>query len=758
MGSSVDSGVHVAKKDTSRAHEASGIGLAALLVTTLAFLTPPTLFEGLDWGELHLPNRRFLAQSLGSGRLPLWNPYVALGRPFLADVETAVFYPPNLIYVVLDPSVALALLTAAHVVLAGAGMLRLGRLLGAQRWASAIAALSFVLGAPIAARLAAGQVAYAHAACYLPLIFALGAEMQHSFSWARLARLAAALGLQLLCGHPQIAWVTWLGLVAFLAGRAGSRPIAWRSWLEGAGGLAAAFALGLGLAGIMLGPFLELVTQGNRAQPTLAFAAGGAMEWSHWISLLLPNGNTRLFYWESNQYMGLLAAAVGLAGLLRGRDANARGLAAVASVGALVAAGPRTPVFGVLYSVLPGIALFRIHARAAILVSFALTVGGALFLSHPPQGPRRKQLLAVSLAIPVLAVGLAWFWRPLPIPRSLLLGRLALIVAVAILGFLAVSEEHPLRRASRLGLPMVVVADLLTAQLATKAAWLWPVPPTSGTEKRLASRLAEAGLLRPGLAPPRIAVPRIAARENAAMAYGWASVAGYNALTLDRVWRYLHLTLGVEPSVDENTYVSARVYEHGPFPYREAALVAGWDPKTSAIALRPTSDPRAYVVGKVRPVRDWHEALAFLRGGHDVHREALVEAGDLAATGSLRPETIVRGRATILSFEPERIVIGAETSEPALLVLKEAWYPGWRAWVDGRSAPCVAANAWMRAVPLPAGTHDVRLEYRSRFLGAGAATSVVSAALLLLGPRLLRPRPLLGDLQSGTGQGRDGSA
>jgi len=758
VGSSVDSGVHVAKKDTSRAHEASGIGLAALLVTTLAFLTPPTLFEGLDWGELHLPNRRFLAQSLGSGRLPLWNPYVALGRPFLADVETAVFYPPNLIYVVLDPSVALALLTAAHVVLAGAGMLRLGRLLGAERWASAIAALSFVLGAPIAARLAAGQVAYAHAACYLPLIFALGAEMQHSFSWARLARLAAALGLQLLCGHPQIAWVTWLGLVAFLAGRAGSRPIAWRSWLEGAGGLAAAFALGLGLAGIMLGPFLELVTQGNRAQPTLAFAAGGAMEWSHWISLFLPNGNTKLFYWESNQYMGLLAAAVGLAGLLRGRDANARGLAAVASVGALVAAGPRTPVFGVLYSVLPGIALFRIHARAAILVSFALTVGGALFLSHPPQGPRRKQLLAVSLAIPVLAVGLAWFWRPLPIPRSLLLGRLALIVAVAILGFLAVSEEHPLRRASLLGLPMVVVADLLTAQLATKTAWLWPVPPTSGTEKRLASRLAEAGLLRPGLAPPRIAVPRIAARENAAMAYGWASVAGYNALTLDRVWRYLHLTLGVEPSVDKNTYVSARVYEHGPFPYREAALVAGWDPKTSAIALRPTSDPRAYVVGKVRPVRDWHEALTFLRGGHDVHREALVEARDLAATGSLRPETIVRGRATILSFEPERIVIGAETSEPALLVLKEAWYPGWRAWVDGRPAPCVAANAWMRAVPLPAGTHDVRLEYRSRFLGAGAATSVVSAALLLLGPRLLRPRPLLGDLQSGTGQGRDGSA
>jgi hypothetical protein len=72
----------------------------------------------MDWLQLHLPARHYMAEALREGRLPLWNPHVALGRPFLADVETAVFYPPNLLYVVLDPSTAWGLLTAAHATLA----------------------------------------------------------------------------------------------------------------------------------------------------------------------------------------------------------------------------------------------------------------------------------------------------------------------------------------------------------------------------------------------------------------------------------------------------------------------------------------------------------------------------------------------------------------------------------------------------------------------------------------------------------------
>ena len=63
--------------------------------------------------------------------------------------------------------------------------------------------------------------------------------------------------------------------------------------------------------------------------------------------------------------------------------------------------------------------------------------------------------------------------------------------------------------------------------------------------------------------------------------------------------------------------------------------------------------------------------------------------------------------AVITSFEPEHVVLEVEASAPALLVLAEAWYPGWRATVDGDPAAVYPANGWMRAVPVPVGRHRV---------------------------------------------------
>jgi uncharacterized membrane protein YfhO len=71
----------------------------------------------------------------------------------------------------------------------------------------------------------------------------------------------------------------------------------------------------------------------------------------------------------------------------------------------------------------------------------------------------------------------------------------------------------------------------------------------------------------------------------------------------------------------------------------------------------------------------------------------------------------------------------ARSDAPGLLVVAEPWYPGWQARVDGDVAPCLPVNAWMRGVPLAAGSHEVVLSFRSRWLAPGLALS----ALTLLG-------------------------
>jgi hypothetical protein len=71
------------------------LGAGALYAVT--YLTPPGIFGSIDWVRIHTFYKDYLAQAVRSGRLPLWNPHIGLGRPFLADVDAALFYPPNVL-------------------------------------------------------------------------------------------------------------------------------------------------------------------------------------------------------------------------------------------------------------------------------------------------------------------------------------------------------------------------------------------------------------------------------------------------------------------------------------------------------------------------------------------------------------------------------------------------------------------------------------------------------------------------------------
>ncbi len=741
---------------------------ASVALVAVAYLLPPTFFEGTDWLQLHLPNKVYATEALRSGRLPLWNPYVGLGRPFLADTETAVFYPPNLLYLPLDPSTALLVLTIGHYALGLLGMLALGRALGLERWTAWLAAACVLWSAPFVARLSAGQAPYVHASCYVPLLFFLALRLQDAFSPSRLAALAAALALQLLCGHPQIAWVTWLGIGFFLLGRAlppSERPA--HGALTGLGGFALALTAALALAAPMLLPFLELVSQGNRTAASLTFSDGGTLEWWQWTSLAMPDGGRRVFTWEANLYAGLLPLVAGIAGLTLLRDRNVRGLLATGVAGALVALGTRTPVFAVLYVLVPGLSSFHIHSRAALLVVFGLSLGAALYLSRA--GSLRRSAIVLAAGVGLALLGPLAFRALAPAPEAthepFPATRLALGAGVAVLAGLAV-HVRPGRASTlaRVALAALVLTELGLALGPARRVWAFPVLRQG--EPFVFDGLKRAGLYGNIGVPPRIALPPWSIRQNAALLYKWSNIAGYNALTLDRVWVYIHEELGLTPSLDENTYPSKQIYDRGPYPYDSMNLVAGWQivgrskpsrgvgprvdeaggwrPPPGRPVLRRPEDPRAYLAPSVTRVAGWRDAVTAMAGGHDFHRSPLVES----ATGlpfdpaddSNEPAAV--GRVEITSFEPERVTLETDTQEPSLLVLAEAWYPGWSATVDGASAPCIPANAWMRAVAVPAGRHQVELHFRSRWLLPGALVFLLaSGGLGVLVFRERRTRP-----------------
>ncbi|HVM48523.1 MAG TPA: hypothetical protein VMU04_10880 [Candidatus Acidoferrum sp.] len=105
---------------------------AGLFAGALCFL-PPTLFRSADYVLFYKPNFHFLAEAVREGGLPLWNPYIGLGRPYLADMQNAVFYPP--VYLVcLGPRGGVFLLAWLHRAVAVFGFRRLASSLQVGRW------------------------------------------------------------------------------------------------------------------------------------------------------------------------------------------------------------------------------------------------------------------------------------------------------------------------------------------------------------------------------------------------------------------------------------------------------------------------------------------------------------------------------------------------------------------------------------------------------------------------------------------------
>jgi hypothetical protein len=90
------------------------------------------------------------------------------------------------------------------------------------------------------------------------------------------------------------------------------------------------------------------------------------------------------------------------------------------------------------------------------------------------------------------------------------------------------------------------------------------------------------------------------------------------------------------------------------------------------------------------------------------------------------------GRATIMAAEPGAWWVRTESSLPALLILAETDYPGWRVAIDGEEARGLRAYTTLRAVCVPAGTHDVTWTYVPTIYVAGAGITLVALIVLVL--------------------------
>lgn len=355
-----------------------------LLVYMPLLLTNRVLGNG-DAFTYFTPYRDYANAALAAGRLPLWNPYLFLGAPFLANPQTAIFYPLHWPFIGLPAAASLKASLALHLWLAGMGAAVYTRRVARLGWLAALAAaLIWSLSGYLGAR--AGQINQLSAAAWLPwLLVLLEASVPRwrlnpsgqrpgpslpAVRWMALAGLAAAIALQLLAGHTQTSFINlsglllaalWPGLAALAAagwalarrgwaavgsrsrrritdvsGAANDAAALDRSALAAAGGRVlvalGAVVLGFLLAAVQLLPTLEL--------SSLSIRSGG-LSWREAVSFslqlrgllltLLPSYGENLAgnfatpaYGEYVAYTGLAGLLLALLAVLRWRNADGR--------------------------------------------------------------------------------------------------------------------------------------------------------------------------------------------------------------------------------------------------------------------------------------------------------------------------------------------------------------------------------------------------------------------------------------------------
>lgn len=151
----------------------------------------------------------------------------------------------------------------------------------------------------------------------------------------------------------------------------------------------------------------------------------------------------------------------------------------------------------------------------------------------------------------------------------------------------------------------------------------------------------------------------------------------------------------------------------------------------------PSKGGRAYLASKVSVLPDSaHGREEALRVISDGDWDVIHGGAELDALALDQP-----GQATIVEYDDTRVVLQVETSAPAYLILRDAFYPGWTAEVNGEPKPVLRANVIFRALQVPAGQSRVVFAFEPhlwRAALAGGALLWVAAIMLLL--MLLRRR------------------
>ncbi len=696
-----------------------------------------------DLEDSYYPDLRVIELALFDGQFPLWNPYDRAGYPFAADPQPGVLYPLNWLLAAighLQGGVSLGLThfkVLLHIAIAGLGMYLFMRERKQPEPAAAVAAVSYQFGAYFAP-----QIVFSlnWPLAWTPfLLRGLDRLFARPTPFAAFA-VAGFMGLIVNAGSPPAVFYGALIAAPYfvlrLAESLRARPF--KDWAVGpgralllAGGLGAIFSLPQLLA------TLVLTKESVLEKASFGHASSGSFIPEQLFSLAIrAMGPT--------QYEGICALFLACLGALYYRERKDTGLfLGMIVIGLFLMLGVNTQVFRLAYELIPGIDRFRLCFRYVILVSFGVSVLASYGVTALIERAVPMRLLrGFALAAVACLAFAAWMQSVRPdmlrdpwITRDFTTVGLLLGVAVALArGISLQGSSRSLLCAGMLGLLALDYAAFVPR--ADVQRFYDPYPNLLTAEEREQLRHDVSGY--------RVFNGFALNTLRAGSLDRFRDFSGYiDPLVLRRFSRVMFEQLKYQPARLMALY-NVKYYLHSPHPMLQFERHWVPDPDRTPGFTRikhnlyevADPSPNAYWVGQI-DLRPDQDAVLEELSHIDHHKAALVPSASLNEAQrewarGLRAPSREAVAAQVLGRGYNYATFEVQAPADGLLVLNEAWFPGWVVDVDGSSAPLLQVNGMMQGVRVTPGKHRVELRFRPYYFLIPAWIAVLSLLGALL--------------------------
>jgi len=692
--------------------------LFLILILIFIFYKEIIFKEKFLWDDIlyqWYPFLTYLKESIKKLKLPVWNPYVFSGMPFLNDIQSQVFYLPNYFFLFLNGFKKLTyyqveLIVIFHIFLIFLFSFILLKSLKIDKKIAFLGSLILTFSSFVTLRTI--QLGPLAVFAYFPIITYFFLKFLKEEKISKNAVYGGIFfALSFLAGYPQFSlFLIYNLLLYFLLNIFLFKKINRYQIIN----ILIFFLIGFGLAMIQFYPSYKYLPFTVRKRLTFAEASDGSLSFLQLINIFIPKffgsvsgdiTDTILYwlypyghyYWEAGIYLGILPFFFALYGLFSSPRKEKYLFFIPAVFGILLALGKNFFFYNLLFNILPGLKQFRFPSRflAIYIFNFTLlaTFGIEKFLKEKERNNYYKFLiffLVISLFFFLIFKNRIpeKFYKNAETQFLIFLFFLLLTIFIFFFKF-----KNVLLTLILIGAISYFDLFLFGNKFSKGSTSAEDYYPYTTLVNRL-QKEREREFFRINSREDSYMI----LKRNEGCLWGLELLEGYTPLNLAK---FSNFPIKKDKKCELlNVKYKIKV-----------------EPNKIDLVLNEKYLPRAKLYYDYLVVSDDEEIWNLLNTDtFDIFNKVILKE---TLPDFLIIKEKVKNDLKILKYDIDEILIEVESNYPAILLLTEIYYPEWEVKIDNHQEKIYEANYLLRAVKIKAGKHLVKFYYSKKNIFIG---------------------------------------